>query len=409
MLKRQSALGRALRGASVLSEADTEDFWSQPIGKAKQVREKYIQYRAQSQILDKVIVYETMFGARIGDNPYAIFEYLISQPKYKNYLHVWSTAAGCIIPEKYSHHPNVVFAPRGTRSYAYFLASGKHLICNANLPRYFTRRPGQKYLNTWHGIPYKALGRNTSLLPYGSPPGTASFIKATHILTPCQFMTDRLFSAYSLSGTTTASVAETGQPRVDLNMNSDKDDRSRLKEQLGLDSASITDGGRPIVLYAPTWRTEDGKGVVDSAQLVQDLETLGQLDIHLLYRGHHRTHKLLEDESVGDQLGNVTIPPQSIDSNELLPVVDILITDYSSIFFDFLPTGRPIIHYLYDISEYERTRGLNLKTEELPGDVARSRHDLVTAVSRASKDLKAAADPERLTGEPIQGDRYKNA
>ena len=51
-------------------------------------------------------------------------------------------------------------------------------------------------------------------------------------------------------------------------------------------------------------------------------------------------------------------------------VVDILISDYSSVFFDFIPTEKPIIHYVYDIEEYTAIRGLNLTKDELPGYIA---------------------------------------
>ncbi|MBO1919967.1 CDP-glycerol glycerophosphotransferase family protein [Staphylococcus xylosus] len=61
-------------------------------------------------------------------------------------------------------------------------------------------------------------------------------------------------------------------------------------------------------------------------------------------------------------------------------IVDVLISDYSSVFFDFIPTEKPIIHYLYDIEEYTNLRGLNLTIDELPGYIAENTTNLVSLV-----------------------------
>src|SRR5699024_8866471 len=64
------------------------------------------------------------------------------------------------------------------------------------------------------------------------------------------------------------------------------------------------------------------------------------------------------------------VVPANIDSNRLLGIVDLLITDYSSIFYDYLVTDKPIIHYLYDLETYSKSRGLYFGVDELPVDVA---------------------------------------
>lgn len=402
-------LRKALKGANLASEDQAEDFWKKPIGKAKLARQKYIQYSTQIPVNKNVIFYEAMSGDRMGDNPYGIFEYLLAHPKYGKYLHVWSVSASENIPERFKATPNVVFARRGTLSFAYFMASAHYLICNANLPGYFTRRPQQRYLNTWHGIPYKTLGRNSPKARYGTPTGVGTFLKATHVITPCGFMTRVAQSAYSMAGASTATIAETGYPRVDLTVNIDHNSKERIRNQVGIDSLATDCKNRPTVLYAPTWRAEGGEDVVDTEQLIDDLKALAQLDIQLIYRGHHRMHRLIQDAIVGDQIGNVLIPPHDISSNELLTVVDVLITDYSSIFFDFLPTGRPIVHYLYDLEEYKRTRGLNLELEELPGSVAVSQSELLDAVAQSAVALDAVNGIGIVSEDPVQGDRYKIA
>lgn len=396
----------ALRDANVPGDADT--FWTAKIGPGTRIVEAYIDYSARVPVNRKVVFYETMSGARVGDNPFAIFEYLRSHPRYGTYLHVWSLDAAATVPEKYAQADDVVFVRRNTQAYAYFLAVAGWVIGNANLPLFFTRRSEQKYLNTWHGVPYKALGRDTPGAKFGPPDGTGSFLKATHVLSQCRFMSEAVLSAYSMVGTSTAVIAETGYPRVDFTVTPDPHRTMQIREILDIGQVQGR-AVKPVVLYAPTWRAESGQDVVDTEQLLTDLKAIAALDVHLLYRGHHRMDRIIKDQIVADQAGQITIPPHDISSNELLAVVDILITDYSSIFFDFIPTGRPIVHYLYDLEEYRRTRGLNLELNELPGEVAQSTDELVRVVKEAADSI-VSVDPSRdLRAEPLQGERYRSA
>ncbi|MCF2587203.1 CDP-glycerol glycerophosphotransferase family protein [Brevibacterium sp. UCMA 11752] len=407
-----SLLRDALESADLNSELDPEEFWEKPLGKnakSKGVRDQYARDSIDAPVNTKVIFYESMSGARMGDNPYGIFEYLRAHPEHGEFLHVWSVdARGSIAPE-YENASDVIFVRRNTRSYTYFLASAGYVVCNANLPVFYTRRERQKYLNTWHGVPYKSLGRNTPKARFGSPVGNATFTKATHILTPGKFTTDKIISAYSMRGVSNAVIAEIGYPRVDRTLNADEAQKTHLRESLGLETHGSPGTYRPTVLYAPTWRSENDKDVVDTDQLIDDLKAMSGPNIQLLYRGHHRMDRLIKDASVGDQIGNIIIPPHDISSNDLLSVVDVLITDFSSIFFDFLPTGRPIIHYLYDVENYARTRGVNLSVDELPGNVAISRNELLEAIGSVAAEVTQLGPDFDFSSRPLQGSQYQAA
>lgn len=404
MGRSDTVLSWEMRGAALPSRSAEKDFWSRKI---EGLRAVYLDYHERVPVSRQVIFYECMSGDRVGDNPFAIFEQLMTNPKYSSYLHVWSLNDPAGAPAKYADLPNVVFVPRGTKAYAYFLARAGYIICNAYLPSFFIRRDGQKYLNTWHGIAYKAIGRDTPKARFGAPASTAAFQKATHVVSPCQFMTEAMLSGYSMRGVSGAVIAETGYPRVDLTVNLDPQREREIRELLAIKPRG-ENGWKPVVLYAPTWRAEGGADVVDTQKLMDDLGALAGLDsIHILYRGHHRMDRLIRDQFVGGEIGAITIPSHDISTNELLAVVDVLITDYSSVFFDFLPTGRPVIQYLYDLDEYERTRGLNLALDELPGAVAQTQDELVAAVAECSAALRSAT--VELSTAPLQGDRYAAA
>src|SRR5699024_9656806 len=87
--------------------------------------------------------------------------------------------------------------------------------------------------------------------------------------------------------------------------------------------------------------------------LLNYIMILSNLDVQLIFRGHH-----LMEKHIKGKLNNIKVVPANIDSNRLLGIVDLLITDYSSIFYDYLVTDKPIIHYLYDLETYSKSRGL---------------------------------------------------
>lgn len=405
MTEPKAVLEEVLRSAGLTDPAAIKSFWEDSVSDTATLTRLFDQYSVELPLNPQVVFYEAMSGSRMGDNPYAIFEYLRAHPEYGKFLHVWSFDQHSTIPEKYRGLDDVVFARKGSAAFSLLLAIAEHVICNANLPSFFAPRTGQKYLNTWHGIPYKALGRDSPKARFGAPSSTASFLKATHVLTTCEFMTNSMKSAYSMSGTSNALIAETGYPRVDITVKSDSTRMHEIRASIGIEEV-LNAEPKPVVLYAPTWRSEAGEDVVDSDQLVRDLEALTTLDIIVLYRGHHRMDRIIRDQMVGNKLSGIWIPTHDISSNELLTIVDVLITDYSSIYFDFLPTGRPIVQYLYDYDEYKRTRGLNLEVNELPGSVAYTTAEFVSAVQIAADLVRKADTESNWSTHPLQGGRY---
>ena len=133
------------------------------------------------------------------------------------------------------------------------------------------------------------------------------------------------------------------------------------------------------MLYAPTWRGSLGSleetSTVDVLSVMQQLATL---DCVPLYRGH----ALTSPAGTAGFLDEWAVP-DDIPTNDLLAVVDVLITDYSSIFFDFMATGRPIVYFAYDLNEYSSERGLYFDLESLPGRVCAETAGLLTEVSAA--------------------------
>lgn len=331
---------------------------------------------------NKMVFYESLGGARLMGNPYAIFEYIRNHEDFKEYTHVWVVGSFQVIPDEFRAMDNIIFVKKGTDTYFRYIASAKYLICNSTFEDYVVRKPGQLYLQTSHGIFYKTVGRDSTANPIGVAGGTRNLLQATHIIMPNEFMVEKQPRSYSIEGINAGQIAKIGYPRIDITLNATDDTRHKISSRLKLNPSKKT------IFYAPTWRGTKKSTVFDSTKLIADLNMLAELDVNMVFRGHTISNRLLKDIKLPD---NIIVPPPDIQTNELLSIADTLITDYSSVFFDFIATERPIIHYLYDVEEYTRERGLNLTEDELPGNVAKNSNQLVASVADSLKHNKPSS------------------
>ncbi|MBD7994476.1 CDP-glycerol glycerophosphotransferase family protein [Arthrobacter sp. Sa2CUA1] len=337
--------------------------------------QRNFQYSEMSQhlpIRKNVILYESFFGKQITCNPYALFREIYNDQDYAHFLHVWVTTPDTAIPKWMRHRENILFVQRGSHLYLRFLATAKYLVNNVTFQAMFSRRQGQRYLNTWHGTPMKTLGKDIQTGVVEHRNVTRNFLHATHIITPNEHTRRVLLERYDVEGLGTAKVAITGYPRIDFTLNASPNRVEDLREALGL-----VDRSKKVVLYAPTWRGSSSEQHFDSERLVSDLQALAGLDCAVLFQGHHLSASFIPDSLP------VHVVNEEINTNELLSVVDILITDYSSIVFDFLPTQKPVICYTYDLDAYKAERGLYFSPSDIGIYEARSQTALVEAVRRS--------------------------
>jgi len=322
-----------------------------------------------NELLD-VVFFESHDGGNICCNPRAIFFADFSSNVHSKLPCVFVISNKTAFFDFYSSQRDSIFVEYLSGEYWRYLSSSKYIICNGALPESFVRRPGQMYLNTWHGTPIKRLGADVpgALLEHQN--GSRNFLQATHLISPNAHTTQALAGAYGFGGIFAGLVAETGYPRVDLTLGATPLQKAALKQALGLAE------DERIVLYAPTWRGSLAQAQApDAESLRHDLDAMSRCGATLLFRAHHMVEAMLPSA-----FDRVRVVPQSIDTNELLSIVDVLITDYSSITFDFLATGRPIVHYLYDLEAYEATQGLYLQPAELPGAVCLDVAEVVAEV-----------------------------
>lgn len=322
---------------------EIEPIYPMPLSKPKgqyKIVANYVELYENLKIEDEYVLYCSYTGKNFSGSPLAIFKQLIiSKPELKHFIIV--NEPGEVDPELLQND-NVFVVKYNSYNHYRLLAIAKYLVVNTSMPFAYIQKPEQKVLNTWHGTPLKNLGydvRDSSLVE--SRNVKKALEQATHLIHPNQFTEDVMAKAFGLTTEARNRSLVTGYPRQDLMLGCSIERKAHIKKLL-----NITDN-KKVVLYAPTYRdfelNAEDKNIHEIEQAVSELSK--RRDINFLFKGHYLA------PSASDAI-------KQIDTNELLSIVDILITDYSSIGIDFLALERPIIYYTFDKKDYEHSRGM---------------------------------------------------
>jgi CDP-glycerol glycerophosphotransferase len=351
------------------------------LGRVQRKVLRSLYYPVQQRLpLRDAVLFISWKGKACSDNPRGIADELRRRGDTRE--HIWAVNDWSIpVPDG----STPVLA--GTEDYYEAVARSRYLITNDDMQPWYQKRNGQIYVQTWHGTPLKRIGFDVSQPQFIS--GTRyldhlaeDVAKWDLLLSPNPFSTPIMRRAFRYEG----EICESGYPRNDALCSGDTARVADLvRARLGIPA------GKRVIMYAPTWRDNQyyasGRYRFDfRLDLEQAWERLGE-DYVILLRGHHH---MADDVPVGTRPGfvlNVTAYP---DISELFLVTDALITDYSSVMFDFAPTGRPILFYTYDLEQYrDDLRGFYFDFEaEAPGPLLATSGEVVAAI--ANLDTVAA-------------------
>ena len=322
--------------------------------------------RAQGQPLRDTVLFESFAGKMVGDNPLGIHQELMRRGTPLEVL--WTVGR----PDLSA--PDGARAVRhGSPEWLEALATSRFLVNNTNFPAYFRKSPGQVYCQTWHGTPLKRLAHDM-------PPGTISdaFLALydreaaawDHLLAANEFSAQTLGGAFGYRGP----ILRVGYPRNDRLVTVGASERQAIRERLG-----VHDPDERILLYGPTWRASRRTDLGQFAPVnYLDPGTRLPDGWRLAFRGHSHTHGA-HDTSIARGALDVTRYP---DVTDLLIAADALLTDYSSLMFDFAVTGKPILFLAPDLADYRESRGFYLDFEaEAPGPILSSSAEVVHRVA----------------------------
>ncbi len=332
---------------------------------------------------DKLIVFSAFTGEKYADSPRAIYEYMLGCDAYREYRFVWCFTE----PEKYAfllENRNTRLVKQASKEFEIVFATAKYWVCNHRVSLHRYPRKGQVFIQTWHGTPLKRLGfdiEKSNNENYTLDEQNKQYLidakKFSYLLSPSAFASEKFISAFALERLgKTDIIVEQGYPRNDFLYRFTADDVSRIKRGLGVPE------GKKVILYAPTWR--DNQHTANQGYTYRtavDFDTLQRElggEYVILFRAHYFISNTFDFEKYAGFVYNVS---DIDDINELYIVADMLITDYSSVFFDYANLKRPILYYMYDFEEYKNEmRGFYIDLAELPGPIVKSEDELIPAI-----------------------------
>lgn len=309
-------------------------------------------YATRPQGLENAVFFESFYGRSASCNPRAIDRELARRAP--NVTRYWSVVDLSVqVPD------GAIAVVEGSPEWWRARGAARLLVVNDWLRRRFSRRPGQIVLQTWHGTPLKRLALHR---PGFDPRRALAVLKESRrwnvLLAQNHYAARVLRGAYAFRR---RPIWIEGYPRNDVLVTGEA---GPVRRRLG-----IADDER-VVLYAPTWR-DDRADIVDFLDLERLASVTGAI---VLVRGHSRT-LAGGDDAEGARVVDVTSYP---DVSDLLLAADVLITDYSSVMFDFTVTGKPVFFFAPDIDHYRgELRGFSFDLlAEAPGPISVTQDEL---------------------------------
>ena len=328
----------------------------------------YNHYSENTEIDDNLIFFES-FNGLYSHNPKYIYEKMLEMGYDEKYKFVWN------LKDKNTEIPgNPIVVGNRDENYYKYLAKAKYWINNTPFPRLYKK--GHEYLQTWHGTPYKRL---SYYVDDNDEVYLSEFIGESrnwnYLITPNEYSTKKLKEHFNFK----KRVFEFGYPANDVFYTKNQDFKDSIKDKLNIPK------DKRVVLYAPTYRKED-------IDLGLNKVINGLSEDFIFSIKNHPDSKSLEV----DKKDFVMDLSHYNDIHELYLISDILITDYSSVVFDFAHSKKPILFYVPDIEAYLAENLLFKEIQaDLPGPQLINAEDLIDSIKNIgeiSEDYKEKYD-----------------
>jgi len=319
------------------------------------------------------IVFESFLGKQYSDNPKALYLYIKSNyPDYKLY---WS------FDRKHKdkfRDKKLNILSRFSLKWIFVMARSEYWITNSRFPLWIPKPHHTGYVQTWHGTPLKKLGVDINEVHM---PGTntmrykENFLKEAskwdYLISPNAYSTEIFKRAFGFNQT----MIESGYPRNDILYTSNKKtDINKIKKRLNIPQ------DKKVILYAPTWRDNDyystGKYRFNLQLDIDKLKDKLSGEFIILLRMHY----LVAEHFDLSLYNNFVYDFSSYsDISDLYLISDVLITDYSSVFFDYVNLRKPILFFTYDLESYrDELRGFYFDFEEqAPGPLLKNTNEII--------------------------------
>ncbi len=358
-----------------------------PKAKIKRIKRKvtamvknayYINKYYNKKIDDSTVLIESKNGDDIAANMFYILKELRTNKKYSK-MNVFVVAKNNKV-EKFKAFlenykiENVQIVVRMSFKYLDVLSSAKYLFNDTSFPYVFVKKEGQVYTNTWHGTPLKYMSNDVPNRRYAMGNVKRNFMMADYLVYPNEEMEEKMLSAYSAQQLYTGKVLEAGYPRNAIFFN--KERAKKVRKKLGIDD-------KQVIIYMPTWRgimnkrksKEQFKEIFDYMRRIDD-----RLKDNQIF--YIKMHVLVERKLDFVYFKHIKPFPEGFETYDVLNAADCLVTDYSSVFFDYANSRKKIVLFTYDLEEYISTRGMYYDINDLPFPKANTPEKLVDEINK---------------------------
>lgn len=353
-------------------------------------KRKYDKLAISTAVDEKLVFFESFGGRSFSCSPRAIFLSMLQQERFSDYHFVWcfkgERADIALEFDPTLSDSRVSIVKRGSAEYFRMLASSKVLVLNTRLPEYVTPKLDQIFVQCWHGTPLKCLGYDVQIETTNALNTTQELAdrfgldatKWTYLLSPSAYTSKHLADAFGLPEERRASVVlEEGYPRNDeialAHADATRARQKELREKIGVPE------DKKVLLYAPTWRDNSYKaGVGYTFDYLIDFDLL-QRELGDEWVVLFRPHYYIANHFDFSAYEGFVIDVSSWGNiNELYIAADALVTDYSSVMFDYAIMRRPIMLFVPDYDTYANNiRGFYFDLSEIPGPHCKETSELV--------------------------------
>lgn len=361
-------------------------FFRKSLREIKYLWEKftYLKYKNKYKTDSKLVVFESFDGRSYADSPKALYLEMLNNKKYSDYKFIWAfndiESDDHKVLEK---NRNTTLVKSGSKEYFEAFAKAKYWIVNAKVNDGIIPRNDQVFLETWHGTPLKKLRcdvEHDSLINSVSEIRRRNDIDAkrfTYFISPSKFCTEKFNSSFNLQQIHKKDIIiEKGYPRNDFLFNYSDKDVSLIRRKLGIKN------NKKIILYAPTFRDDQHSSyngyTYELGINFDDMKKRLSKEYIILFRAHYFISNNIDLSKYDGFIYDVS---KWDDINDLYIISDMIITDYSSVFFDFANLKRPMLFYMYDREKYQESiRDFYISLDELPGPITENEEDLLNEI-----------------------------
>ncbi len=338
----------------------------------------YTYYYEKLKIKKNIVLLESYVGDNFFGNSYYLFKELYNRNEnYKFYIGVKNETRneikGFLKSNKYK---KITLLKINSRKYCKILASAKFLINNVTFPSYFIKRKSQIYINTWHGTPLKGLGRSIKEAPHESGNCSRNFCMVDYFIMPNKYTFNIMKKDYMIDNIFKGEYIFAGYPRNSEFYN--QKNRNYIRKKLNLNN-------KKIIVYMPTWRRQDAnnqqkkpnQGII---KLLEKLNSIVNKETDVYVKFHNIT------KFNANNFPNLKKFPKEYETYEFLNIADCLITDYSSVMFDYVNLNKEVILYTYDLEEYVQERTIYFPITNLPFYITQSANEVIQYIQNQELD-----------------------